>query len=80
MKNLLFFIVLNLPFFVFSQDKKAQKIINKSIKAHGGKRYDNFAVSLDFRQFKLVLRHNNGNFHYESNQARHREWACFSKL
>jgi hypothetical protein len=64
MKKYILFSLLCLPTLFFAQNK-AQKIIKKSIKAHGGKQYDNFSVSLDFRQFHLVLKHNNGKFHYE---------------
>jgi hypothetical protein len=64
MKRILFTICCILPLSVFSQTQ-AQKIILKSIKAHGGKAYENLAVSLDFRQFHLILKRNKGSFHYE---------------
>ncbi len=64
MKNILLYLLFILPITLFSQDK-ARIIVDKSIKAHGGKAYDNFAVSLDFRQFHLVLKQNKTLFQYE---------------
>lgn len=64
MKKIFTILFFTLPFTLFSQNK-AQKIIQKSIKAHGGLHYENLAVSLDFRQFHLILKQNNGSFHYE---------------
>jgi hypothetical protein len=64
MKKILFTFLCVLPLTLFSQNK-AQRIILKSIKAHGGKAYEKIAVSLDFRQFHLILKRNKGNFHYE---------------
>jgi hypothetical protein len=64
MKKILFSIFFILPIFSQAQDK-AQKIIAKSIKAHGGKAYDNFSIALDFRQFHLILTQNKGVFQYE---------------
>jgi hypothetical protein len=64
MKKIILFLFLSLPTLFFAQNK-AQKIIKKSIKAHGGKLYDNFAVSLDFRQFHLVLKQSKDSFQYE---------------
>ena len=64
MKKALFLLIFILPITLFAQDK-AHKIVNKSIKAHGGKAYNDFAVSLDFRQFHLVLKQNQTLFQYE---------------
>ncbi len=64
MKKILIYLLFILPITLFAQDK-AHKIIAKSIKAHGGKAYDNFAVSLDFRQYHLVLKQNKTLFQYE---------------
>lgn len=64
MKNRLIYLLFILPITLFAQDK-AHKIVKKSIKAHGGKAYNNFAVSLDFRQFHLVLKRNKTLFQYE---------------
>jgi hypothetical protein len=64
MKKVVISLLLIVPIFLSAQDK-AVKIIEKSIKAHGGKSYDNFAISLDFRQFHLILKHEKGRFHYE---------------
>ena len=57
MKKAFLLLLFILPITLFAQDK-ARDIVNKSIKAHGGKAYNNFAVSLDFRQFHLVLKQN----------------------
>ena len=64
MKKALFLLIFISPITLFAQDK-AHKIVNKSIKAHGGKAYNNFAVSLDFRQFHIVLKQNQTLFQYE---------------
>jgi hypothetical protein len=64
MKKILSILLFTIPFTLFSQTQ-AQKIILKSIKAHGGKDYENLAVSLDFRQFHLILKRNKGSFNYE---------------
>jgi hypothetical protein len=52
-----------LPIALFSQND-AQKIIEKCVKAHGGKRYENMAITLDFRQYHFTLKHDGGNFYY----------------
>lgn len=64
MKKILIYLLFILPITLFAQDK-AHKIVAKSIKAHGGKAYNDFAVSLDFRQFHLVLKQNKTLFQYE---------------
>ncbi len=64
MKKIFVFLLSILPFISNAQDK-ALDIIEKSIKAHGGKNYEKFAVELDFRQFHLILKQKNGLFHYE---------------
>ena len=64
MKKILSILLFTLPFTLFSQTQ-AQKIILKSIKVHGGKSYENLAVSLDFRQFHLILKQSKGTFHFE---------------
>ena len=64
MKKAFILLLFILPITLFSQDK-AHKIVNKSIKAHGGKAYQKMAVSLDFRQFHLVLTQNKTLFQYE---------------
>ena len=64
MKKTVIYLLFLLPITLFSQDK-AHKIVAKSINAHGGKAYQNFAVSLDFRQFHLVLKQNKTLFQYE---------------
>lgn len=49
---------------------KAREIVDKSIEAHGGTKYENFTAEFDFRNFHIKLRHDNGNgsslrFQYE---------------
>jgi hypothetical protein len=64
MKTLLQFLLCALPVLGFTQNK-AKEIIQKSIKAHGGKSYEKMAVALDFRQFHLILKQDKTQFHYE---------------
>jgi hypothetical protein len=64
MKKAPFLLIFLLPFTLFAQDK-AQEILAKSIKAHGGKKYESLNVALDFRQFHLTLKHEKGMFFYE---------------
>jgi hypothetical protein len=64
MKKIIVLLIFILPFTVFSQDK-AQEILAKSIKAHGGKKYESLNMELDFRQFHLTLKHEKGMFFYE---------------
>ncbi|WP_080239248.1 DUF6503 family protein [Spirosoma rigui] len=42
----------------------ARSIINRSIEAHGGDAYQNKRIEFDFRQFHLVLEHQNGRYRY----------------
>ena len=64
MNRVIFFLIFFLPLIVSAQDE-AQKILEKSIKAHGGKKYESLNVALDFRQFHLTLKHEKGTFFYE---------------
>lgn len=64
MKKTYLIILFFIPFLLSAQDK-AQSIIAKSIKAHGGKAYEKCSIALDFRQFHLILTHNKGVFQYE---------------
>lgn len=48
-----------------SLDNKAVKIIQLSVDAHGGKKYQNFDVSFDFRQFTVSIKNNMSLFEYE---------------
>jgi hypothetical protein len=64
MNKTIIFLIFILPLTIFSQDT-AQKILDKSIKAYGGKKYESLNVSLDFRQFHLTLKHEKGMFFYE---------------
>ena len=43
----------------------APAIIDRAIAAHGGNAYQNKRIEFDFRQFHLVLNHQNGQFRYE---------------
>lgn len=43
----------------------ARTIIEEAIAAHGGDAYQNKRIAFDFRQFHLVLEHQNGRFRYE---------------
>ena len=53
--------------FASCKDKKdkAHQIVEQSIEAHGGKKYENFTAEFDFRKFHVKLMHGNGNFQYE---------------
>jgi hypothetical protein len=64
MKKITFLVLTLLSYNLFAQPD-ARKIIEKSIKAHGGKQYEKFKISLDFRQFHITLMHNKGSFQYE---------------
>ncbi len=46
-------------------DKKAVAIIQKSVEAHGGKKYQNFDVSFDFRKYRVRIKNNMSLFEYE---------------
>ncbi|RDB06685.1 DUF6503 family protein [Runella aurantiaca] len=46
-------------------DKKAKEIVDKCIKAHGGKNYEAFDLSFDFRKFKVHLKQTGTQFSYE---------------
>jgi hypothetical protein len=47
------------------RDEKAISIVKQCIEQHGGKSYDHVDVSFDFRQFRVHLKQNGGNFLYE---------------
>lgn len=58
----------SLSFSCFAQktiDKKAQKIIQECVAAHGGKNYKNVDVSFDFRTFKIRIKSKGSEFQYE---------------
>lgn len=42
----------------------ARSIIDQSIEAHGGDAYRNKRIEFDFRQFHLILEHQNGRYRY----------------
>lgn len=44
---------------------KAREIVDKSIEAHGGAKYENFTAEFDFRKFHIKLMQDNGKFQYE---------------
>lgn len=46
-------------------DKKAQKVIRECVAAHGGKHYQNFDISFDFRKYKVSIWVKNADFKYE---------------
>ncbi len=48
-----------------SNKKNAQEIIDRVIENHGGKRYENFEASFDFRDRHYVMHHQGGRFQYE---------------
>ncbi len=48
-----------------STQKKAQKIIDKAIKKHGGKKYKDAHFEYDFRKQHYTYHFDNGTFHYE---------------
>lgn len=47
------------------RDEKASHIVEQCIQQHGGKNYQDMDVSFDFRQFRVHLKQNGGNFLYE---------------
>ena len=52
-------------FFSCSKSDDPQKIIDQVIENHGGKRYQNFKASFDFRDRHYVMHHDDGFFQYE---------------
>lgn len=46
-------------------DSKAEKIINECVEKHGGKNYENFDISFDFRKFRVRIMQNKTSFTYE---------------
>ncbi len=52
------------PAYTQTTTDKAQKIVNKAIKAHGGKAYDNLSVAFSFRSKDYTIKLNNGSFEY----------------
>lgn len=66
MKKLFLISVLAVAF-IACKDKtdKAREIVDKSIEAHGGAKYDKFTAEFDFRKFHIKLMQDNGKFQYE---------------
>jgi hypothetical protein len=52
-----------------TEDEKAKKIVAQCIEAHGGKNYQSFDVSFDFRKFKVRLKQAGTQFSYERTTA-----------
>lgn len=46
-------------------DKKAKAIIQRCVETHGGKNYQNFDVSFDFRKYKIRIKNDKSLFSYE---------------
>ena len=46
-------------------ESKAKEIIKKAVEKHGGKNYENFDVTFDFRAFKVRLKQDNKNYRFE---------------
>lgn len=61
----LLYIALLLAFGACQPRNDAHTIIRQAIEAHGGDAYQNKRIAFDFRQFHLVLDHQNGHFRYE---------------
>jgi len=66
MKKFILISVLALAF-AACKDKtdKAREIVEKSIEAHGGAKYEKFTAEFDFRKFHIKLMQDNGKFQYE---------------
>ena len=64
----LLYLAFVMPFCSIAQksvDNKAVKIIQMSVEAHGGKKYQNFDISFDFRQYRVRIKNNMSLFEYE---------------
>ena len=48
-----------------TSDNKAKEIIKKAVEKHGGKNYEKFDISFDFRAFKVRLKQDNNNYRFE---------------
>ena len=46
-------------------ESKSEKIIKKAVEKHGGKNYEKFDVSFDFRAFKVRLKQDGENYRFE---------------
>lgn len=46
-------------------DSKAIEIIKKAVEQHGGKNYEKFDISFDFRAFKVRLKQDGENYRFE---------------
>lgn len=66
MKKLILISALALTF-IACKDKtdKAREIVEKSIEAHGGAKYEKFTAEFDFRKFHIKLMQDNGKYQYE---------------
>ena len=57
-----------LPIVAFAQkvmDKKAQKIIQECVEAHGGKKYQDVDISFQFRAYQFRIKNKGSMFQYE---------------
>ena len=76
-KNVLFLIFILGLSSCQNETDRAKSIVEKSIEAHGGKKYDNFTIEFDFRKFHIKLMHDKGRFQYErisKDSARNDVW------
>ena len=64
-KDFTSFLFLLLLAFSCDRSNDPQRIIDQVIENHGGKRYENFRASFDFRDIHYVMQHKNGYFQYE---------------
>lgn len=62
MKYLL--LIFSFSFLFFSCKKTAQSLVDASIEAHGGKKYDTMEASFEFRDKLYTIKNNNGEFEY----------------
>lgn len=46
-------------------ESKAKEIIKKAVEKHGGKNYEKFDISFDFRAFKVRLKQDGENYRFE---------------
>jgi len=54
-----------LPFLIHSQAQDPQKVIDKAIKVHGGKKYSKAHYEYDFRKHHYIFEYNQGDYRYE---------------
>jgi len=64
-KELVFLCLLVISLGSCHREPDAQDIINRAIETHGGKRYERFHLSFDFRDRHYTARRDGGHFTYE---------------